>query len=119
MLMRYAEARGGKSPASRPEPLGPGRHRHVAAVVAELGPSWSVELHHDIHGKATIVILPADLDAESGPTLIIDAGEAAFHLDELDGDACRRLGEHLVWADLLRAVRIKLVWEMPFPPTRH
>ena len=119
MLMRHIETRGGKPPTSCLEPLGPGRHRHVAAVVAELAPGWSVELHHDIHGKATIVILPADLDAEIGPTLIIDADEAAFHLEELNGDSCRTLGEHRVWADLLRAVRTRLVWELPLSATRH
>jgi hypothetical protein len=117
--MRQIEGRRSQAPTSRPGFLGPRQCEHLAAVVAELGPNWSVELHDDIPGRATIVILPADLDEVIGPTLVIHADETAFHLEELDADAFRRLGKHLVWTDVLRAVRIRLVWEMPFPPTRH
>src|SRR5208337_3883056 len=114
MLITQIQNRRSQPPTSRPKPLEPGQCEHLAAVVAELGPNWSVELHDDIPGKATIVILPADLDAAIGPTLIIHADESAFHLEELDRDAYRKLGEHPVWADVLRAVRIRLMWEMPF-----
>jgi hypothetical protein len=119
MLIRQIENRRSQPPTSHPTPLEPRQCEHLAAVVAELGPNWSVELHDDIPGKETIVILPDDPDEAIGPTLIIHADESAFHLEELDGDAFRKLGEHLVWADVLRAVRIRLVWEMPFPTTRH
>ena len=119
MLTRHPEARWSQPPTRIPELLGQGQRRHLAAVVAELGPNWSVELHDDIPGKAAIVILPEDLAEAIGPTLIVHADELAFHLDELHGRAYRKLGRHLVWEDVLRAIRIRLIWEMSFPPTRH
>jgi hypothetical protein len=119
MLIRQVEDRRSQPPASRPEPLGPGQCERLAAVVAELGANWSVELHDDIAGQATLVILPEDLDAAIGPTLVIHADASVFHLEELDGEAWRKLGEHHAWADVLRAVRIRLVWKMPFLTTLH
>jgi len=101
------------------EPLGPGQRQHLAAVVAGLGPTWSVELHYDMFGKATLVVLPEDLDDVIGPTLIIHADQSAFHVEELCGEAYRKLGEHRAWADVLRAVRVRLIWEMTFSTTLH
>ncbi len=104
-------------PISRPAPLGPEQCRHLAAVVAELAPDWSVDLHHDVLGNATIVILPDGADDANGPSLFVHREGAAFHLEELRWGAYRKLGEYPAWGDVLRAVRIRLVWEMPFPTT--
>lgn len=101
------------------EPLGAGRCRHLAAAIAEFGPEWSVELHHDEHGEAVIVIMPEDPDDVIHPTLIVYADASAFHLDELRCDAYQRLGDHRGWADILRAVQIRLIWEMALPTTVH
>lgn len=119
MLSRQVEDRRSQPPTSRPAPLGPGQREHLAAVVAALGPTWSVELHDDVPGEATIVILPDDLDLAIGPTLVIHADASAFRLEELDGDTCRKLGDHQAWADVLRAVRIRLAWETSFLTTLH
>jgi hypothetical protein len=51
--------------------------------------------------------------------LIVSTTGSAFLLDELRYDAYRRLCESLSWADILRTVQIKLIWEGPFPTTRH
>ena len=118
-MTRSLEARRSQPPTRIPDPLGPAQRRHLAAVVGELGPQWSVELHDDIPGKAAIVILPEVPDAATGPTLVVHADKSAFHLEELHGYAYRKLGKHPVWNDILRAVRIRLLWEVPFPPTRH
>jgi hypothetical protein len=93
--------------------------QHVAAVVAELRPDWSVELHHNPHGKTLIVILPDDLDSAADPTIVVRGDDAVFHVEELCGDTYRKLGEHWRWGDVLRAVRGRLIWETPFPPTLH
>ena len=119
MLIRQTEDRLSLSSTSSPERLGPGQRQHLATAVAGLGSMWSVELHYDVHGKASIVVLPEDLDDVIGPTLIVHADQSSFHLEELCGDAYRTLGKHHVWEDVLRAVRIRLIWEMAFSMTLH
>jgi hypothetical protein len=69
-----------RPPASCVAALGPRQCEHLAAVVAELGMTWSVELHDEAPGDATIII---------------------------------------VWADVLRAVRIRLLGMIPVSPTLH
>ena len=88
-------------------------------MVAEFGPIWSVELHDDAPGGTTIVIQLADPDDPSDLTLFVHAVGAMFHLDELCADRFRRLGGHPAWADLLHAVRVRLLGATPTPPTRH
>jgi hypothetical protein len=120
MLIRQTESRL-RRPASvcRPEPLGPRQCRQLAAVLAGLDPDWCVELQHDVYGKPTIIILPEDDDDATSPTLILQTDEVAFVLDELGPDAHRKLGEYRAWNDVVRAVRIRLTWEMPIPRTVH
>jgi len=117
MLIGQMEDRRSKPPTSGPEPLGPRQCRHIAAVVAELVPDWSVELHHDVLGNANIVILPKDFDDAIGPTLFVHREGATFLLEEVRWGGYRKLDEYLAWADVLRAVRVRLIWEMPFPTT--
>lgn len=119
MLIRQTNDRSSPLPANNPEPLGRAQCQRLAAVVASLGPTWSVGLHHDARGKATIVVLPEDLDDAIGPTLIIRATRSGFHLEEMCEDACRSLGEHSAWADVLRTVRIRLIWEMTISTLLH
>jgi hypothetical protein len=102
--------------SSRPR-LGPGQCGQLAAIVAELLPGCSAELHHDASGNATIVILPEHLDKARGPVLFVRSNGSMFHLEELRWGTCRKLDDYTAWADVLRAVRIRLVWEMPFPTT--
>jgi hypothetical protein len=119
MLIRQTEDRLSLSSASSPERLGPEQRQHLATVVAGLGSTWSVELHYDALGEASIVVLPEDLEDVIGPTLIVHAYQSSFHLEELCGDAYRTLGKHHAWADVCRAVRIRLIWEMAFSMTLH
>jgi hypothetical protein len=104
---------------SRAASLGPTQCQHLAAVVAELRPEWSVELHHDVLGKPVIVILPDDLNDPIDPTLSVHRDDAAFHLEELSGDTYRKLGKHRGWDDVLRAVRIRLIWDTQLPTQVH
>src|ERR1700678_2590089 len=119
MLIRQLENDRSQAPASGAATLGADQCQHLAAVVAELWPDWTVELHRDMHGKPLIVILPDDLDNDVDPTIVVRRDAAVFHLEELSGDTYRKLGEHWLWSDVLRAVRTRLIWEMPFPPTLH
>ena len=119
MTNGHIENRLSQIPSYSPEPLGASRCRHLAATIAEVVPDWSVELHYDEYGKAAIVIMPEDPDDLFGPTLIVSASGTAFHLDELCCDAYQRLAEHREWSDILRAVQIRLIWEMAFPATLH
>jgi hypothetical protein len=111
--------RPGRPSASGAAALGPRQCRHLAALVAELGSSWSVELHDDTPGGATIVIQPADTDDPLDLAIFVHAAGSSFHLHELCGDSFRKIGENLSWADVLRAVRITLLAEMPIPPMLH
>jgi hypothetical protein len=88
-------------------------------MIAPLTRDWSVELHRDEFGAASIVIMPDDAGDAIHPTLIVHAAGSGFHLDELGEDTFRKLGEHPTWTDLLRAVRLRLAWDMPFAATRH
>jgi hypothetical protein len=99
--------------------VGPRQCEHLAAVVAEVASAWSVELHDDSPGAPTIIILPEDPDDPVDLALLVHGVGAAFQLDELCGESYRKLGEHLVWAEVLRAVRIRLLAVMPAPPTLH
>jgi hypothetical protein len=119
MLMRQLEDDRSQAPSRGSATLRVQQCQHVAAVVAELRPDWSVELHHNPHGKTLIVILPDDLDSALNPTIVVRGDDAIFHVEELRGDTYRKLGEHWRWGDVLRAVRSRLIWEMPFPPTLH
>jgi hypothetical protein len=119
MSIRKTERQLSQPSTGGPEPLEPGQRQHLAAALAGLVPDWSVELQYDVLGEATIVILPDDPDDDICPTLIVHADESAFHLEELCGDDYRKLGSYWGWADVPRAVRIRLIWEMQIPATRH
>lgn len=102
-----------------PKSLGPMQCQHLAAVVAGFVPKWSVALQCDMHGNATIVVMPDDLTDDVAPTLIVRTAGTAFHLGELRQERFRKLGRHRVWADVVRAVRVRLAWETPSPATLH
>jgi hypothetical protein len=95
------------------------RCQQLATVIATLIPDWSVELHRDEFGEATIVIMPDDPNDAIYPTLIVSRYDSIFYLDELRQDSFRKLSDHLTWTELLRAVRIRLAWEMPVSATLH
>jgi hypothetical protein len=115
----HLEKRAHPPSAYRVELLGLERRQHLSGVIAGLAPNWSVELHYDEDAKAALVIMPEDPDDPIAPTLIVSATGSGFQLDELRGDACRGVGENLSWAEILRTVQIKLIWEGPFPLTLH
>jgi hypothetical protein len=111
--------RQGQSPLRRSLALGPRQCQHLAAVVAEFGPNWSVVLHDDIPGDAAILIMPMDLDDTFCPTLFVHRAGSTFHLEELGADTFRKLGEYRAWADVIFAVRSRLLGETPCPATLH
>jgi hypothetical protein len=119
MLIRQVEDRWSHGSANGPATLGAKQCQHLAVVVAEVRPDWSVELHHDVLGRPFIVILSDDLDDPVDFTLVVRRDDAPFRLEELCGDTYRKLGDCGLWVDVLRAVRTRLSREMPFPPTLH
>jgi hypothetical protein len=119
MLIRHVEDCLSQPPASAHEPLGQEQCNHLTAVLAELVPHWSVELHLDVLRKPMIVILPENLDDAIGPTLVVYRDETTFHLEELRWDNYRKLGDYRVWTDVLRTVWDRAFWEMPFAPSLH
>ena len=62
MPIRHPERRPSRPFTGGPEPLEPGQRQHLAGALAGLVPNWSVELHCDVLGEATIVVLPEDPD---------------------------------------------------------
>ena len=119
MLIRHVEDHLGQHSTPVHGPLGREQCDHLAASVAELMPDWSVELHLDVLREPMVVILAENIDDDIGPTLVVYRDETAFHLEELRWDAYRKLGTYQAWAGLVRAVRVRLFWEMPFPMTLH
>jgi len=115
MFTRQTEDRLCLPPAGRAMSLGPRQREHIAAVVAELVPDWVVELQYDVLGRTVIVILPENAGGAIGPTLIVRVNEPTFHLEERRPNAGRTLGEYRAWDEVLRAVRIRIIWEMPYP----
>src|SRR5271167_4717482 len=95
MLIRHVEDCLSQHPAPAHESLGQEQCKHLTAVVAELMPDWSVELHLDVFRRTMIVILPETLDDAIGPTLVVHGDDTAFHLEELRWDAYRKLGDSL------------------------
>ena len=95
------------------------RYQQLATMVAPLIPDWSVEFHRDEFGESAIVIMPDAADDAIYPTLIVHTDGSVFHLDELRQDTFRKLSEHLTWTKPLRAVRIRVTWEMPISVTLH
>ncbi|HTB44466.1 MAG TPA: hypothetical protein VK741_12625 [Acetobacteraceae bacterium] len=118
MPSRLIEARRGQTAQSGADPFGSRRCQQLAAIIAPLLPDWSVERHCDEFGKPAVVIMSDDDDANR-PTLVVHADGAVFHLDELRQDTFRNLTEHATWTELLRAVRNRLMWEIPVSPTLH
>ena len=102
-----------------PDTIGPGARSLLAGAVAEVAPDWVVDLHHDPEGQETIIIQPEDEDDAVGLTLIVHADQAMFHIDEWRRDVWGKVGEFRAWADVVRTIRLKLLWEMTPPPTLH
>ncbi len=119
MLNRQIEDHEIHSAANTSATLRAKQCEQLSAVIAELTPDWSAELHYCALGEPLIVILPDDLDDPAGTSIIVRRDDAMFHLEELYGDTYRKLGEHRRWPDVLRAVRARLIWDMPFPATLH
>jgi hypothetical protein len=99
--------------------LGLEQCNHLAAAIAEIVPGWSVELHHDVLRQPTIIIQPENIDDNILPTLVVYGDETGFHLEELRWDTYCKLGAYQAWADLVRSVRVSLIWEMPSPTMVH
>ncbi len=119
MLTRLIEDGRSRSLPGSLRPLGPVQCQHLAAVLAGLVPKWSVALQCDLHGKPTIVIMPDDLADDIAPTLIVRTDGTIFQIGELRQEKFRKLGRHRVWADVVRAVRVRLTWETLSPATLH
>jgi hypothetical protein len=113
------DARRTQSTPNGADPFESRRCQQLAEIIAPLVPDWSVERHCDEFGKAAIVIMSDDDDDANCPTLIVHTDGKVFHLDELRHDTFRKLTEHATWGELLRAVRNRVMWEMPVSPTLH
>ncbi len=119
MLIRTI-GRGCQSRAVGNEPLGEERCQNLLTTIAELAPGWSVEFYDDKSGKPAVIILPDDPDdAVAFPFLAIRAGESTFLLEELRGTACQTLGEYREWAEVVRAVRLRMLFDMPISTMLH
>jgi len=108
----------------RPLTDGPGhltpQHRNrIGAALVGTAPSWLVELHYDENGNANIIILADDLDDSIFPTLIVSTDQTIFRLEELRGGVHRTLCEPRTWRNLLRAVQIRVFWEVQASKTLH
>jgi hypothetical protein len=119
ILTRQIETGLGPASARRLEALRLWQCQNIANAIAEFMPNWAVSILRDAPGIPTIVIQPEDFERTIVPTLFVHTDESAFHFEELCGDAYRKLGVYRRCADVVRAIRIRLIWEMATPPTFH
>lgn len=64
----------------------------VEAVLAEVAPQWSVELHGISLDDTTLIVLPEDGEDEQGPSFAISREGYSLRLDQIHWDELTELG---------------------------
>jgi len=81
----------------------------LSRTLADIAPSWSVELHVFSAQDVSLVLMPEDADDAKGPTFIVQQDVAGFRLDQFWWDFYTELGTFRCLADLAAAVRARLI----------
>ena len=91
------------------EHLGEAGQTLLSHVLADIAPSWSVELHVFSAHDVSILLMPEDADDPKGPTIIVQQDGGGFRLDQLWWDIYTELGSFSCLPDLAAAVRTRLI----------
>ena len=89
-------------------PIGGADLDFVRRAMADIAPSWSVELEGICADEATLVLLPEDGDDANGPSFMISQEDCLFRLDQVHWDVMTELGSFAAIADLVIALRVRL-----------
>lgn len=100
----------------RPLPLGARDLQIVKAMLADVAPDWSVELHGICSDEATLVVLPEDGEDALGPSFAITRESYGLRLDQLHWDELTELGVHASLKGVVDAMAQVLVDWLDFAP---
>ncbi len=89
-------------------PIGGSDLDYVRRTLADVAPSWTVELEGICVDEATLVLLPEDGDDANGPSFMISQENYLYRLDQVHWDAMTELGSFASIADLVIVLRIRL-----------
>lgn len=117
---RYAQIRTTEAtPDGLVEPLGINQQFHIADVIADAAPDWSVELYADMPGSGTIIVMPDEADDELGPTYFVHREGGHLCLDQLHWDRYSSVGRYRDIDAVARALRDQLLALRGLPTTQQ
>jgi hypothetical protein len=76
----------------------------VEAIVADIAPAWSVELHGVSAEDTSLIILPEDGDDAFGPSLMISREDYGLRLDQIRWDELTEIGTFPTLGDVVDAI---------------
>jgi hypothetical protein len=78
--------------AVQPAPLNNRDLRIVQAILADVAPEWSVELHGICAEDASLIVLPEDGEDAMGPSFAITRESCGLRLDQIHWDELTEIG---------------------------
>jgi hypothetical protein len=91
-------------------PIGATDLGFVQRAMAQIAPSWSVELHGICVDDATLVLLPADGDDANGPSFMISRESYGFRVDQVHWDVVTEVGVFPALNDVVGALGVRLAF---------
>ncbi|HET6606031.1 MAG TPA: hypothetical protein VFG62_05150 [Rhodopila sp.] len=76
----------------------------VEAMLADIAPQWSVELHGISAEDTSLIILPEDGEDALGPSLMISREDYGLRLDQIHWDELTEIGTFSVLAEVVGAI---------------
>jgi hypothetical protein len=76
----------------------------VEALLADIAPAWSVELHGVSAEDTSLIILPEDGDDAFGPSLMISREDYGLRLDQIRWDELTEIGTFPTLGDVVDAI---------------
>lgn len=96
--------------AMHSRPLGANDLGFVQRAMAEIAPSWTVELACICVDEATLVLLPADGDDANGPSFMISRESYGFRVDQVHWDVVTEVGVFPALHDVVGALGVRLAF---------
>jgi hypothetical protein len=76
----------------------------VEAMLADIAPQWSVELHGTSAEDTSLIILPEDGEDSLGPSLMISREDYGLRLDQIHWDELTEMGTFSTLGDVVDAI---------------
>jgi hypothetical protein len=76
----------------------------VEAMLADIAPAWSVELHGVSAEDTSLIILPEDGEDALGPSLMISRENYGLRLDQIRWDELTEIGTFPTLGDVVDAI---------------